>query len=236
MLQAAANGVGGAGEDRPDLDAVLRDHQVVDDEMVKWRPNAGPLPIDIPGVGKRDMTRTEAEPLDELGWEKGLNGLRPFDEITSDDPGDLGLAYATANERFPQVDGDDNAAAGGEDGHNDAVRHACWNAPMTDRFGEGFGESFATAHEGVPGPADKEAMDLFNNELGRRIATGNPGAPDEELADLVFDAVRSDEAVVIDGRGELAFCDRVAVGETGSADDPAANGRITPPDYDASSR
>jgi hypothetical protein len=102
---------------------------------------------------------------------------------------------------------------------------------MTRHFGEDFAEGFATAHEGVPdNPADKEAMDLYNNELGRRIARENPDASDEEIADLVFQAVTEGEALVIDGGGELAFSDDVAVGATGSADDLPVGGRITPPE------
>lgn len=37
-------------------------------------------------------------------------------------------------------------------------------------------------------------MDLYNNELGRRIATENPEASPEELARLVYEAVEDGEA------------------------------------------
>ena len=72
-------------------------------------------------------------------------------------------------------------------------------------------------------------MDLFNNELGQRIATDHPDASDEELADLVFNAIDRGEAMVIDANGELAYSDRVDPGRTGLADDPSQNGGIQPP-------
>ena len=103
---------------------------------------------------------------------------------------------------------------------------------MTASFGEDFAASFATAHEGFPGnPADREAMDLYNNELGRRIAVDNPGASDAELSSLVADAVSSGEAVVINDRNELVYSDQVAVGNTGTADDPPAAGGNAVPEF-----
>ena len=69
----------------------------------------------------------------------------------------------------------------------------------------------------------------YNNELGRRIAVDNPGASDAELSSLVADAVNSGEAVVINDRNELVYSDQVAVGNTGTADDPpAAGGNAVP--------
>ncbi|HVG48080.1 MAG TPA: hypothetical protein VM899_08100 [Rubellimicrobium sp.] len=223
------------GSSRPDLGQVLRDYQVRDDEMVDWTPNLGPFPIDVPGADSKKMTRTEAALLDKLATDKGLLGLKKFQEITSNDPEHPGLAYRTADRYFPRVDAQGNRIPGGDDGHNDAFRHAYWNALMAKHFGEDFAAAFASAHEGVPGnAADREAMDLHNNELGRRIAREHPDASDEELAKLVSEAVQGGEAVVIDGGGELAWSDQVAVGRTGTADDPPAAGGAAPPDYSGS--
>lgn len=215
---------------------MIDDYQIQDDEMVEWKPNLGPFPIDVPFVGSKRMTRTEADLLDELASDRGLAGLKKFQEITSNDPDDPGLAYATADEYFPRTDQNGNTVAGAEDGHNDAFRHAYWNALMTKHFGEDFAEAFGSAHEGVPGnPADKEAMDLHNNQVGRRIAAENPDASDEELAELVYEAVQNGDTVVIDGNGDLAYSDKVEVGQTGSADDPPADGGEAPPEYDSAS-
>ena len=199
--------------------------------MVEYTPNIGPIPIDIPFFGPTEMTQREAALLDDLGRRRGLLGLREFRSIASNAQGDRGLAYTTADQYFPQIDGEGNSIAGGDDGHNDAFRHAYLNSLLTDRFGEAFSEAFATAHEGVPGnPANREAMDLYNNELGRRIADENPGASDEELADLVHQAVVHGGAIVINGSGELAFSDQVDVGETGVARGATIEGVITPPE------
>lgn len=224
----------GGGSPRPaNANDLIDDYNVEVDEEVMWTPNLGPFPIDIPGVDPRKLTATEAELLDELASDYGLLGLKKFQEITSNDPEDLGLAYATANEYFPRTDQNGNAIPGVDDGHNDAFRHAYWNALLTKNFGEDFAAAFASAHEGVPNnPADREAMDLYNNEVGRRIAAENPDASDEELAELVYDAVQNGETVVIDANGDLAYSDQVEVGQNGTADDPPAEGDETPPEYD----
>ena len=107
------------------------------------------------------------------------------------------------------------------DGHADAFRHALWSALMTQEFGENFAERYGTAHETVPGnEADREAMDLYNNEVGRRIASENPDASLDELSQLIQDAIDNGEMVIIDSDGELDWSDNVEVGNTGTADDP----------------
>lgn len=79
-------------------------------------------------------------------------------------------------------------------GKGDAFRHAYWNALMTKRHGADYAKQFADAHETNPNqPADEKEMDLHNNEVGRRIAMENPNATDEELANLIMQAVERGE-------------------------------------------
>lgn len=61
-------------------------------------------------------------------------------------------------------------------------------------------------------------MDLYNNEVGRRIAVDNPNASPEELADLVQQAVNNGETVVIrpDGQG-LEWSNNIAPVDTGDS-------------------
>ena len=100
---------------------------------------------------------------------------------------------------------------------------------MTRELGEEFAQAFTSAHEGVPGnPADKEAMDLYNNEVGRNIAVRHPDANNEQLAVLVMEALNDGRLIVIDGNGRLAWSDQVAWGLTGYADDAPAQGVIDP--------
>ena len=182
------------------------------------------------------MTKTEADLLEQLGDQRGHLGLWEFRHVASTDGEDPGLARRVADAYFPRIDDAGFDVEGGEDGHNDAFRYACWNALMTNRFGEGFAAAFAIAHEGLPdNPAAREAMVLFNNELGRRLAQENPGAGDLELAELTYEGVTNGEAIVVDPQGSLADSDRVAYGATGR---PAANfvleGVIDQPDHTAS--
>jgi hypothetical protein len=205
---------------RRPTEEILSEYQVAEDEMVEYHPALGPLTFIRSPFHSYSMTETEAGLLDQLGSQRGVSGLLEFNDIKE-------TAFDTADERFPDQ--------GREDGHNDAFRHAYWNALMTSHLGEGFATSFGTAHEGVEGnPADREAMDLFNNELGRRIATEHPDASDEELADLIFDAIDRGEAMVIDANGELVYSDQVDPGQTGRADDPVQNGGNQPPEWTTS--
>jgi len=193
---------------RPDLDQIFRDYQVADDEMTEWAPG---FPLSML-VDPRVVTATEAGLLD------GLSGLkqRSFKDIVEE-------AYAESGGRY----GGDNDYET-NDGHEDAFRHAYWNALMTKKFGETWARKYGTAHEGVPknnGP--REAMDLYNNEVGRRIASEHPDADEEELARLVQQAVDGGELVVVDKDLHLAYSDQVPVGRHGDADyaPPAGGGK-----------
>lgn len=187
------------------LEDILEDYQVADDEVVEWEPGFPASSFTEP----RQVTRTEAGLLDSLSL---LNQL-DFRDIHDD-------AFAESEDRYPGT-----TPRAGNDGHQDAFRHAYWNARLVREFGAEFARKFATAHEGLPGnPADREAMDLYNNEVGRRIAIQNPDADPDELADLVQRAVEEGDLVVVDDKGELAYSDQVPVGHHGQADDPPARG------------
>ncbi len=180
-----------AGEERVRLDRILEDYKV------------SPDPDGLVNFFGRTITKSEAELLDDIG----LLGIKDMYDLQNQ-------AFGNAEERFEGQDSNDS--------HQDAFRHAYWNALMTQRFGEEWAERYGTAHERLPGnPADREAMDLYNNEVGRRIAVENPDADPEELADLVEQAVKDGRMVVVDENGELAYSDDVAEGKTGRADDPA---------------
>jgi hypothetical protein len=91
-----------------------------------------------------------------------------------------------------------------QDDREDAFRHAYWNALMTRRFGAEWTEKYATVHEQVPGnPPEREAMDLYNNQVGREIAQRFPDVSDKELQQLIHDAVDRGEMVIIGKEGGL---------------------------------
>jgi hypothetical protein len=189
----------GPGDPRPSPADILDRYQVDPD------PD-GTVLYPPPPLGwfteQRVITKTEARMLDDLG----LFGQSDFKDLKDS-------AYAQASQRFP--------SDGQEDGHGDAFRHAYWNALMVRKYGPDWARQFATAHERLPGnPADREAMDLFNNEVGRRIASEHPDADPEELATLVEQAVRRGDTVVVDANGDLRYSSDVEPGRTGEADDP----------------
>ena len=205
------------GPSRPDLDDILRRYQTeVDPGGVEEWPSDWLLKQFTDT--RLQVTRTEAELLDDLG-------LLALDDMS----GMRDTAFGTADDRFPSDDQNDD--------HNDAFRHTYWNALMARRFGTDWAKAYATAHEGLPGnPAVREAMDLYNNEVGRKIQEANPDADEEELADLVQQAVEDGDVLVIDENGNLAWSDTVDEGATGGAEqhpDEGGDGDIDDPDEDA---
>lgn len=103
-----------------------------------------------------------------------------------------------------------------DDGHGDAFRHTYWNALMTREFGEDWTKEYATKHEMLGGnPAHREAMDLYNNDIGRQIAVKNPDASPDELANLVEDAVRDGDVLVIGPSDQIEWSSDVAFGKQG---------------------
>ena len=190
-----------------DLDTILHDYQVSDDTVVEWSP---PWPLSM-FTDPRKVTAHEAELLNGLG----LMQLNDFKDIHD-------RAFAEADKQFPSV--------GRNDDHNDAFRHTYWNALLASRFGGDWAEDYATAHERLPGnPAQREAMDLFNNNIGRQIAAAHPGASQEELARYVREAVDQGKVVVIDKNGQLAWSNGVPVGQTGQVKDGPLPGKDPQP-------
>ncbi|GAB0107846.1 hypothetical protein JMUB6875_68460 [Nocardia sp. JMUB6875] len=200
VADASTNEVAGVLEDLSDtvklamaniptdqtLADILLNNQVDDQEMVVW-PSGTVLEAILifdPSFKATPMTKTEAATLATLFAKEGYGGLKDFYNIKNQ-------AADTAVELFP-----DSV----NDGQGDAFRHTYWNALMSQRFGEDFAKTYATAHEGAPGqPSHREAMDLFNNNLGRQIADQNQGASTDELKDKVKDAINQGRAIVIGG-------------------------------------
>jgi hypothetical protein len=228
---------------RKSTDKIIQEYQVAADKVIRdWKikhPDSGIegilfRAIKIPTI--EYLTKTESKLIQELFDRNGIRGivaLKTFNEIVNPSGTDQSInAYRVADRYFPRKDDSGNLIRGGEDGHNNAFCHAFFNAMLTKEFGVGFAASFATAHEGLPGnPADREAMDLFNNELGRRIAVENPNASPRELAKLIHKAIMDGEAVVINRQGELVYSDQEEIGQTGSADDAPINSVKAPPEW-----
>ena len=89
---------------------------------------------------------------------------------------------------------------------SDAFRHGIWNAEMTVLIGKEKAELFATAHEdkdvtgneldGYPKTAHRD-MDLHNNEVGRAIGEENSERSEDEMADIIYQDICSEETQFI---------------------------------------
>lgn len=201
---------------RPDLNNIRTQYQVATDQMIDYHPRAFGA-IDIPFTSSVHMTKTEGELLDQMTFDRGLVGLSRMSDIKD-------LAFSEGDRRFPNNPRPGNIPESrerewqGNDGHRDAFRHAYWNALMTQEYGENWTRAFATAHEGGPNnPANREAMDLYNNEIGRSIGAANRNATPEQLANLVEQALNQGKLVVVDRSGNLEWSDRVVRGQHGLA-------------------
>ena len=212
---------------KPTLNSIERNYQVREEASKDWSPKLfGSIPIGEIG-GKRELTITEGKLLDNLTRDRGILGLQKFQGIYDD-------AFATSESRsVPPSTIPANVEAQIQklpvknqegvrtnwptnDGHTDAFRHAYANARLTSEFGAEWTAQFATAHEGSnPGNSTREAMDLYNNQIGRQIAISNPNASPAELADLVKNALDNGDLVVVNGKGHLDWSTKVAVGHHG---------------------
>ena len=165
-------------------------------------------------VDGREVSASEAAILRELQDKYGVMGLKKFQEIHDE-------AFTVTDARFASPDRNDD--------HNDAFRHAYWNARLTQEFGEDWTKRFTMAHESIPGnTAAREAMDLYNNEVGRSVAMANPGASPEELANKVQEAVRQGRTVVIGGDGQLDYSDQIKTEDTGQPENKTLPGHPQP--------
>jgi hypothetical protein len=223
-------------------DEILRQYQVADDEVLKEAWSLSTFGGLLEFGSLRGITKTEAELMQQLydsqpTFVHGASAISTFKRIVDSSGTDSEVnAYRVADQYFPRVDDKGMPVAGVNDGHNDAFRHAFYNAMLSKEFGVDFAAAFGTAHEGKPGnEADREAMDLYNNELGRKIAVANPDATPKQLAELIYSAVERGEALVIDRHGELVFSNQEEVGRTGKADDAPIGGVIAPPQWNTES-
>ncbi|MEU9114476.1 putative T7SS-secreted protein [Streptomyces sp. NPDC048483] len=184
---------------RPSMDEIMDRYQVGDEKMVQ---NKDGIWAYVPGINaEKPVTEqkmmAELSTYEKMQWELAANA-----------------AWSQCRERF--------GGQGELEGHADAFRHTYWNALMVRRFGSEWTEKYATAHEYTPDKDQagrvSEAMDLHNNEVGRNIAALHPDADDDELAELVAQAVRKGDVVVVDRNEKLQRSDDVRPGETTHAD------------------
>lgn len=208
-------------KDRPDKTSILKNHQVGDDKMIDYKNLWENLIRD----NTRRFTETEAALLDKLGPLdlRELDAMRKLAEKSSQDlfsgvkPSEGGKAYL---DKWADQNGRDETFAGNfwryNDGHQDAVRHCYFNAMATSHFGQDWVRAFSTAHEGRPGnPNVAEAMDLYNNKIGRQIALDNPGASIEQLLEKVTEKYTNGELLVIGRDGTLKWSDEIKPGDHG---------------------
>lgn len=199
---AAGSGSDGSGK-KLTLDEILKRYQIADDprgrgKAEQWNPYGF----------RHDWA---AWILDKMG--KQFNAkmtVKEMDMLNSMLPWELWDAYE-AQRNAQGISQDYYPTPGQVPGNydqNDAFRHAYWSALLTKRLGPDWSREFTSAHEGYfsnPGPA--EAMDLYNNEVGRKIAEQHPDASEESLARLIDDAVRKGDLVTIADDAGLRWSD-----------------------------
>ena len=195
----------GSGRARPRIRTILSEYQVTDDPggmLHNWTPSGfnGWL------VGKF------GSPIENLTFHEGemLNSLGPFELMAMSSFREE--AFDVADDRYPSTSTEEPQ----NNDHNDAFRHAYWSALMAFNIGLDFAEEYTISHERIPGnEPEREAMDLYNNEVGRSIVERNPRASECDLAGLVASALDSGGLLVIGPGGSLTWSDRVGPDNAG---------------------
>ncbi len=216
LLRAGASWLAPASpslpRDRLSLTEIARRYTTPEDSMQEW--SQAPMLAALFDGYVVQITATEARLLDGLG----LGTQIAMNEVS-------GLAREIAARHFPGappappwVPPDRYNEWIGNDGHRDALRHSLWNALMTVAVGAATTEAFTTAHEGVPGNQPlRRAMDLYNNQQGRRMAGLHPRADPEEMAIHLRGAMDRGELILFDQTGALAWSNQVALYRHGLA-------------------
>ncbi|MCU0499921.1 MAG: WXG100 family type VII secretion target [Anaerolineae bacterium] len=157
------------------------------------------------GLYRRDITRLEADLMDELRFWRGLVGMNTLNDIHDE-------AFASESTVFG------NTGNANNDGLGDAYRHAYWSARMTQEFGADWTQRFTDAHETKPGnQTARDFMDRHNNALGIRIAQQYPNATPEQMQNLIAQAIQNGEGVYIPGADQYPVNspERNAIAESG---------------------
>ncbi|MGW4246574.1 DUF6973 domain-containing protein [Nocardia sp. NPDC004722] len=182
-----------------DLARILKEYQTDASKGTKiWPDNTllNILRLYQPDLEPIEMTEEESDALDELV--NPLRGGNPADalkffEIKNEAQALGGDSDHPDANKYIQQNSDSHA-----DGQADALRHSYWNARMSQEFGEDWTNKYATAHEKSAGnPPAREAMDLYNNERGRIIASQNPDATPDQLKAKIVESIDRGEMVVI---------------------------------------
>lgn len=139
------------------------------------------------GLYRPDITRLEADLMDELRFWRGLEGMNALNNLHDE-------AFASESALFG------NGGNANNDGLGDAYRHAYWSARMTQEFGADWTQRFTDAHETKPGnQTARDFMDRHNNALGIQIAQQYPNASPEQMQNLIAQAIQNGQGVYIPG-------------------------------------
>ncbi|UGT41833.1 hypothetical protein LTV02_39050 [Nocardia yamanashiensis] len=197
----------------PALAKILLDYQVsASDKDIRVWPGAelySLIKTYMPDFTPLQVTEEEARLLETLAKNRPLDIVK-FVQIQQD-ADRLGKDNKYTKEKPSSKD----------DGHADALRHAYWNARMTQEFGESWTQAYATAHEKTGGNnPQREAMDLKNNELGRSIGADPAckNATPDQIRAAVEQSIDTGKAIVILDAGnnttQIGWSSKDNVGQT----------------------
>ena len=90
---------------------------------------------------------------------------------------------------------------------SDAFRHGIWNAEMTVLIGSEKSRAFLRQHMKIKILLETKAMDiqkmstkkmdLHNNEIGRKLGADNLSAPEEKMAEIIYDEIMREDSLFV---------------------------------------
>jgi hypothetical protein len=125
-------------------------------------------------------------------------------------------AYRDPNGAFEDDDGT-RYSERFADSHLDAYRHIYIAHRLAHDYGPEFAAKWSLAHERVPGnTGPAEAMDLYNDSIGLKIALEHPNASEQDVRQYIRQAIDGGQAIVINQQHQLAWSNDVPTGSTGT--------------------
>jgi RHS repeat-associated protein len=151
-------------------------------------------------VGNNPVRFVDPDGSETQDYQKLWNQLTSAEkEFVTNNPLVAWDFYDARNEAFTMAA--QTKLEGAHGGYQDAFRHAYWNALMAKAHGKEKALEYSNAHEARDNPVEivvgDMLMDKINNSVGAEIGAANSNLSNQEIANLVMDALNSGKLKIL---------------------------------------